>query len=66
MKFYITTSGADEGSGMKYHSKDDFIKEIGLMIDDCIANGGTVFEANVYSDASCFDQSEEDDDCEDE
>lgn len=66
MKFYITTSGADSGSGMKYSHKEDFLKEIGLMIDDCIANGGTVFEANVYSDASCFDQSDEDEHCEEE
>ena len=66
MKFYISTSGADEGSGMKYHDKEDFLKEISLMIDDCIANGGTIFEASVYSDASCFDQSGQDDDCESE
>lgn len=66
MKFYISTSGADEGSGMKYCDKEDFLKEIGLMIDDCISNGGTVFEASVYSDASCFDQSDEDEDGEEE
>ena len=66
MKFYITTDGADNGSGMEYHTKEDFLEEIGLMIDDCIANGGTVFEASVYSDASCFDQSDEDEDCEEE
>lgn len=44
----------DNGSGMKYHTKEDFLKEISLMIDDCIANGGTYFDVQVDSDASCF------------
>ena len=30
------------------------MKELGLMIDDCIANGGTFFDIQVDSDASCF------------
>lgn len=54
MKFFITTSGADSGSGMKYNHKEDFLREVGLMIDDCVTNGGTTFEVDVYSDASCF------------
>lgn len=53
MKFYIETLN-DSGSGMKYNTKEDFLKEISLMIDDCIANGGTYFDAQVDSDASCF------------
>ena len=44
----------DNGSGMKYTSKEAFMKEISLMIDDCIANGGTFFDIQVDSDASCF------------
>lgn len=44
----------DNGSGMEYTSKKEFMKELGLMIDDCIANGGTFFDIQVDSDASCF------------
>ena len=51
MKFYINT---ENGSGQKFTSKEEFIKEISLMIDDCVANGGTVFEISVDADASCF------------
>lgn len=53
MKFTIETLN-DSGSGMKYSTKEDFLKEIALMIDDCIANGGTFFDVQVDSDASCF------------
>ncbi len=44
----------DNGSGMEYTSKEAFMKEISLMVDDCIANGGTFFDIQVDSDASCF------------
>mgnify|MGYP004626535725 FL=1 len=44
----------DNGSGMEYTSKEEFMKELGLMIDDCITNGGTFFDIQVDSDASCF------------
>lgn len=44
----------NNGSGMEYTSKEEFMKELGLMIDDCIANGGTFFDIQVDSDASCF------------
>lgn len=53
MHFYINTMN-DNGSGMEYHSKEDFLKEISLMIDDCIMNGGTYISCDVDSDASCF------------
>lgn len=53
MKFYIETIN-DSGSGMKYSTKEDFLQEISLMIDDCIANGGRFFDAQIDSDASCF------------
>lgn len=59
MKFTIETLN-DNGSGMEYFTKEDFLKEVGLMIDDCIANGGTFFDIQVDSDASCFYQDEED------
>ena len=53
MKYTIETMN-DNGSGMAYKTKEEFMKEIGLMIDDCIANGGTFFDVQVDSDASCF------------
>lgn len=53
MKFYIETIN-DSGSGMKYGTKESFLKEISAMIDDCIENGGTFFDATIDSDASCF------------
>ena len=49
----------DNGSGMTYKTKEEFLKEIGLMIDDCINNGGTYFDVQVDSDASCFCQEDE-------
>ena len=61
MKFYIETIN-DNGSGMTYNTKEKFLKEISLMIDDCIANGGTFFDAQIDSDASCFyDENESED-----
>lgn len=53
MKFFIETIN-DNGSGMKYNNKEDFLKKVSLMIDDCISNGGTFFDVQVDSDASCF------------
>lgn len=58
MKFYINT---ETGSGQKFSNKEAFLKEIGLMIDDCIANGGTYFDTFVDADASCFLVDEEED-----
>lgn len=63
MNFYINTMN---GSGMKYHTKEDLLEEIGLMIDDCIANGGTYIAFEVDADASCFYIDEDDDECDDE
>lgn len=61
MEFTIETLN-DCGSGMRYTTKEEFLKEVGLMIDDCIANGGTFFDIQVDSDASCFynDENSED------
>lgn len=53
MQFTIETLN-DNGSGMSYSTKEEFLKEISLMIDDCIANGGAFFDVQVDSDASCF------------
>lgn len=55
-KFFAIETLNDSGSGMTYSTKEEFLKEIGLMIDDCIANGGTFFDAQIDSDASCFYQ----------
>ncbi len=58
MNFYIYTQ-FDNGSGMEFRTKEDLLKEIGLMIDDCIENGGTCFDITVDSDASCFNIDED-------
>lgn len=58
MEFTIETLN-DCGSGMRYRSKEDFMKEVSLMIDDCIANGGTFFDIQVDSDVSCFKSDKE-------
>lgn len=60
MKFYIETMN-DNGSGMKYSTKEDFLNEVSLMIDDCIANGGKFFDVQIDSDASCFYNNKEND-----
>ena len=51
MKYFIAT---ESGSGQKFKTKEAFLKELSLMIDDCIANGGTEFDIEVYANASCF------------
>ena len=53
MKFYI---GSENASGMEFNNKEEFLKEISLMIDDCEANGGTQFDIMVEVDASCYYQ----------
>lgn len=59
MKFSIETLN-DNGSGMVYTSKEDFLQEVSRMIDDCIRNKGTFFDVQVDSDVSCFDMGNED------
>lgn len=53
MNYTIETLN-DNGSGMKFRNKEELLKELSMMIDDCIANGGTFFDVQVDSDASCF------------
>lgn len=53
MKFYISTLN-DNGSGMEYNNKAAFLKELSMMINDCIENGGTRFDVQVDANASCF------------
>lgn len=60
MKFYIEILN-DNGSSMKCNTKEDFLKEISLMIDNCIANGGKFFDVQIDSDASCFYHKREND-----
>lgn len=55
MMFFSIFTTNDNGSGMYYSSKENFLKELSLMIDDCIANGGNYFSVEVDTDASCFD-----------
>lgn len=61
MDFNITTMN-DNGSGMEYSTKEEFLEEISLMIDDCMENGGTYFDISVDTDVSCFCCEEDDDD----
>ena len=58
MQFTIDTLN-DNGSGMEFTTKEAFLKEVSLMIDDCIANGGTYFSIAVDADANCFCAEEE-------
>lgn len=44
----------DNGSGMDYQSKEEFLEEMSRMIDDCTLNGGTYFRVSVDTNASCF------------
>lgn len=58
---FTTTSIQDNGSGCAYYTKEKFLEEISAMIDDCIANGGTYFDTEITTDASCYltEESEE-------
>ena len=58
MTFHIFTQN-DNGSGIMYANKEDFLHEVSLMIDDCITNCGTYFSIEVDADASCFCTNEE-------
>ena len=53
-KFFTIETLNDNGSGMSYHTKEEFLNEISLMIDNCLVNGGTYFDVQIDSDASCF------------
>ncbi len=53
MKFYIADTFSS-GSGQEFNSKEEFLHELSLMIDDCEANGGEFFDVEVNTDASCF------------
>ena len=55
MKLSIYT---ENGSGMKFSNKEEFLRELALMIDDCEANGGSFFSVEVYADASCYSEVE--------
>lgn len=48
----------DNGSGMTYNTKEEFMNEISAMIDDFIINGGKSFIAEINTDASCFHNDE--------
>lgn len=55
---FTTMSVWDNGSGCAYYTKEKFIEEISAMIDDCIANGGTHFDVEITTDASCYSTEE--------
>lgn len=51
MEFYIDM---ENGTGMKYDTKEEFIEELSRMIDDCAKHEGKYFSAFVDADANCF------------
>ena len=51
---FTTMSTWDNGSGCAYYTKEKFLEEVAAMIDDCIANGGTYFDCEITTDASCY------------
>ena len=55
---FTTMSVWDNGSGCTYYTKEKFLEEISTMIDDCIANGGTYFDVEITTDASCYSTKE--------
>ena len=57
MNFFIST---ENGSGMSYNSKEDFLKEMDRMVFDFMENGGTFMDLSISADASCFAPSQED------
>ena len=59
INIYTIETLNDNGSGMVYKTKEEFLAEISRMIDDCITNGGTFFDVCIDSDASCFYQEDE-------
>ena len=55
MKFNITVRGKNCSAGLILLSnKDDFLKKITELIDNCDINGGTFFSITIESDRSCF------------
>lgn len=58
MKFTIETLN-DNGSGMKFSSREEFIAEINKMIDDAEANGFEYFDVQIDCDVSVFYQMDE-------
>lgn len=52
MKFYINENF--DGSVQEFSTKAGFIHVLASMIDDCLANGGTIFNITVDTDATCF------------
>lgn len=51
---FTTTSVWDNGSGYACYTKEKFLEEISAMIDDCATNGGSYFDVEVMTDASCY------------
>lgn len=53
MEFYVDM---ENGTGMKYTNKKDFLDELSRMIDDCAKHGGSYFSTFVDADANCFSE----------
>lgn len=55
---FTTNSIYDNDSGCTYYTKEKFLEKVSAMIDDCIANDSTYFDAEVTTNASCYSTEE--------
>lgn len=51
MEFYIAH---EDGNVLSYDTKEEFLEELALQIDDSEESGGTFFSVEVESDGDCF------------
>ena len=57
MNFYINTS-IDNGTGMTFNSKEEFLQTLSVLIDNCITNNCNYFDVMIDSDTNCFKEKE--------
>ena len=50
------------GTGLEYTTKEDFLNEIASMIDKSIDHGGSWISIELFSDASVYEDEDEEDD----
>ena len=53
MKFYIYTTKKNDYE-KECSTKEEFLKEIGLMINNCAEKGGTSFAVDIDTDVMCI------------
>lgn len=54
MDFDINTSIDNENVNITFNSKEEFLQNLSVLIDNCIANNGSYFEIMIDSDTNCF------------